>query len=165
MAGFRLVQDLTRGADRLLVSSGAVISCRGAAVVAAVGLQGHIATTAGVLILGAHSAAPVCETRRTEFFALFRFGDCTTKGADRVPSISITVNAIVVTVMSWWQAAVFRAVPVQCYISTATGPLLPGAEVPALVATVAAGGGVVTNTLVINVMGIGIIKAGSATGF
>ena len=60
MAGLRLVQDLTSGADRLLVSSGAVISCRGAAVVAAVGLQAHIAATAGVLILGAHSAAPVC---------------------------------------------------------------------------------------------------------
>ena len=112
MAGFRLVQDLTRGADSLLVSSGAVISCRGAAVVAAVGLQGHIAASAGVLILGANCPAPVCETRRTEFFALFRFGDCTTKGADRVSSISITVNAIMGALMSWWQAAVFRAVPV-----------------------------------------------------
>ena len=112
MAGFRLVQDLTSGADCLLVPSGAVISCRGAAVVAAVGLQAHIAATASVLILGADSAAPECETRRTEFFTLYRFGNCTTKGADRVPSISITVNAIVVTVMSWRQAAVFRAVPV-----------------------------------------------------
>ena len=60
MARFRLVQDLTSGADCLLDSSSAVISCRGAAVVAAVGLQGNIATTAGVLILGAHSAAPIC---------------------------------------------------------------------------------------------------------
>ena len=134
-------------------------------MVAAVGLKGHIAATAGVLILGANSAAPICETRRTEFFALFRFGDCTTKGADRVPSISITVNAIVVTVMSWRQAAVFRAVPVQCYISTATGPLLPGAEVPAFVATVATSWGVVAHTLVINVMRSCIIKAGSMAGF
>ena len=71
MTGLRLVQDLTSGADCLLVSSGAVISCRGAAVVAAVGLQGHIATTAGVLILGAHSAAPVCMINRAD--AITRF--------------------------------------------------------------------------------------------
>ena len=69
------------------------------------------------------------------------------------------------TVVTWWDAAVFRAFHVQCYISADAGPLLPGAEVPALVAAVATSGGVVTHTFGINFMRISIIEAGSVTRF
>ena len=85
MAGLRLVQDLTSGADCLLVSTYAVISCRGAAVVAAVGLQAHIAATAGVLILGAHSAAPVCMINRAD--SITRFPILNTNIATHVESL------------------------------------------------------------------------------
>ena len=69
------------------------------------------------------------------------------------------------TVVTWWDAAVFRAFHVQCYISADAGPLLPGAEVPALVAAVATSWGVVAHTFGINVLRIDIIKAGSMAGF
>ena len=50
-------------------------------------------------------------------------------------------------------------------IAAAAVPLLPGAEVPALVAAVATSGDVVTHTFGINFMRIGIIEAGSVTRF
>ena len=124
-------------------------------------------TRSGVLGAGVPAQAPALVTRSITI-TKFCLVNCTSIGADWVPSVfidSMTENPLMGAGVPGSQTAVLGTGLGEGDIAAAAVPLLPGAEVPAFVATVATSWGVVAHTFGINVLRIGIIKAGSMAGF